>query len=85
MAAATAGVEDDAAYQRIQGNNPDGSRNPEYPAYIDVDGLIDYMILHIYAGAEDWAAHNWWGARRRGPDGSGVLVRDGFAFGHRRL
>jgi hypothetical protein len=39
--------------------------------YLDVDSLIDYMILHIYAGAIDWPNHNWWSARRRGPSSPG--------------
>jgi len=56
---------------RIQGKNPDGTRNPAYPVYVDVPNLIDYMILHISSGAEDWPDHNWWGARRRGPESTG--------------
>jgi hypothetical protein len=71
IALASAGLGSEAAYQRIQGRNPDGTRNPAFPVYLDVDNLIDYMILHIYAGAEDWPHHNWWGARRRGPESQG--------------
>ncbi len=74
MTLASNGLETEAAYQRIQGNHPDGTRNLDYPVYVDVDSLIDYMILHIYAGADDWPNHNWWAARRRGPDS------DGFKF-----
>ena len=68
---AGAGLASDEAYQRIQGNNPDGSRNPDYPRYLDVDNLTDYMILHISSGAEDWPDHNWWAGRRRGPESDG--------------
>lgn len=71
LALAGAGLASDAAYFRIQGRNPDGSRNPAYPVYLDVENLIDYMILHIASGAEDWPHHNWWGARRRGPESTG--------------
>jgi hypothetical protein len=71
---ANAGLATDAAYQRIQGNNPDGTPNPAYPRYLDVDNLMDYMILHIASGAEDWPHHNWWSARRRGP------LSEGFKF-----
>ncbi|MGQ9590276.1 MAG: LamG-like jellyroll fold domain-containing protein [Planctomycetota bacterium] len=71
LALAGAGLASDAAYFRIQGRNPDGSRNPAYPVYLDVENLIDYMILHITSGAEDWPHHNWWGARRRGPESTG--------------
>ena len=83
---ANGGLTDDAAYQQIQGNHPDGSRNPAYPVYLDVDNLIDYMITHLYAGAEDWPHHNWYAARRRGPESNGFqfftwdqeIVLDGF-------
>ena len=68
---AGAGLTTDAAYQKIQGNNPDGSRNPSYPIYLDVTNLVDYMILHIYIGADDWPNHNWWAARKRGDDSTG--------------
>ena len=71
---AGAGLGSASAYQRIQGYNPDGTRNPGFPRYLDVDNLIDYMVLHIYAGAEDWPDHNWWAGRRRGP------ASDGFQF-----
>ncbi|HXG49699.1 MAG TPA: lamin tail domain-containing protein, partial [Methylomirabilota bacterium] len=36
---------------------------------VDLDNLIDYMILHIYAEAEDWPRHNWYVARRRATNG----------------
>lgn len=68
---ANTGLASDAAYQFIQGNNPDGTRNPAIERLLDVENLIDYMILHIYSGAEDWPDHNWWGARRRGPESEG--------------
>ncbi len=71
LSLAGAGLASDAAYHRIQGNNPDGTRNPAYPVYLDADNLIDYMVLHITAGAEDWPHHNWWAARRRGPKSTG--------------
>ncbi len=68
---AAAGLGSDAAYQRIQGRNTNGTRNAGYPVYLDVENLIDYMILHIASGSEDWPNHNWWGARRRGPASTG--------------
>ncbi|MFN0129837.1 MAG: CotH kinase family protein [Verrucomicrobiales bacterium] len=58
--------------RRVQGLAPDGTRDPLLPRLLDVDNLIDYMILHITIGADDWPDHNWWGARRsRGPDPEG--------------
>ncbi|MCH8922780.1 MAG: lamin tail domain-containing protein, partial [Planctomycetes bacterium] len=71
FAQASAGLAGTAAYQRIQGNNPDGTRNTDYPVLVDVDNLIDYMLVHIYIGAEDWHQHNWWAGRQRGPDSTG--------------
>ena len=68
---AAAGFPDDAAFYRIQGRNPDGTRNLAYPVYLDMANLIDFMILHIYATARDWPVHNWWGGRRRGAESSG--------------
>ncbi|MGB2826610.1 MAG: LamG-like jellyroll fold domain-containing protein, partial [Dehalococcoidales bacterium] len=72
---ASQGLESEEAYQKIQGNNPDGTRNLNYPVLVDVENLIDYMIPHIHSNAVDWAGHNWWGARRRGPES------EGFKFG----
>jgi hypothetical protein len=61
---ADAGLETAAAYQRIQGNNPDGTRNPEYEVLADVDSLIDFMIGGYYNGAADWPC-NWYAIRDR--------------------
>ncbi len=52
-------------YQRIQGNNPDGSRNPAYEHLLNVPSLIDYMILNLYIGNADWPQRNWWVGRNR--------------------
>lgn len=60
----------DEVYQRVQGNNPDGSRNPDYEDLLDVDNLIDYLILNFYIGNTDWPQRNWWvGRDRNGGDG----------------
>jgi hypothetical protein len=74
MTLASWGLETETAYQFIQGNDPDGTPNPDLTNYLNVDSLIDYMILHIASGADDWPNHNWWAARRRGPES------DGFRF-----
>lgn len=71
FALADAGLASDAAYMEIQGRNPDGTPNPALPVHLDLDHFIDYMLFHIYAGAEDWPCHNYWAARRRGPDSEG--------------
>ena len=64
-AMAEGGLGSDAAYQRIQGNNADGTRNPSYPILLDVDNLIDYMIMNIFIGNLDWGDNNWIAARNR--------------------
>ncbi|HZO84622.1 MAG TPA: lamin tail domain-containing protein, partial [Verrucomicrobiae bacterium] len=51
--AATNGFASDANYERVQGNNPDGTRNPEYENLLEVDNLIDYMLIIIYTGNLD--------------------------------
>ncbi len=60
-----------AIYHQLQGRNPDGTLNPALPTYLDVENLIDYMLLHIYAGVEDWPSHNWVAARNRVEPGTG--------------
>lgn len=80
--AARAGFAGAAAYQRVQGNNPDGTRNPAYERLVDVDNLIDYMLLGIYAAANDsppsGGTQNNWGAikSRKGDFGFRFFVHD---------
>ena len=51
--------------------NPRQRRHHERGAYqavaalVDLDNLIDYMMLHIFAESEDWPRHNWYVAHRR--------------------
>ena len=73
---ASAGL-NNAAYQKAQGRNPDGSPNPAFPVLLHAESLIDYMILHIFHGADDWPNHNWWAGRAtRNRTG----INDGFHF-----
>ena len=51
---ANAGLSTTADYQRIQGNNPDGSPNRAYPVLIDIDNFIDYVINGHYHAQVDW-------------------------------
>ncbi|MHC4111478.1 MAG: lamin tail domain-containing protein, partial [Planctomycetota bacterium] len=53
------------AYQKIQGNYPDGTPNPAYVDYIDVENYIDYMLLNFFGGNTDWPHHNWYAAMNR--------------------
>ncbi|HVK59170.1 MAG TPA: lamin tail domain-containing protein, partial [Candidatus Kapabacteria bacterium] len=81
---ARAGVSTDAAYQRLLGNNPDGTVNTNYPVYIDPENLIDYMLIIFYTGNKDApisnflgneSPNNWYGLRDRRPES-----RMGFKF-----
>lgn len=95
-ALAMQGFAAEADYQRVQGNNPDGARNTNFPIYLNISNLVDYMLVHITAGAEDWDFNNWWSCRRRGPWSEGFhfcswdqeisndsLTRDLTVFGFR--
>ena len=66
-----AGLSSDEAYQEIQGNNPDGTRNPAYPHLIDIPNYIDYMIVNLWSGNEDWPWNNYWLTRKRTSDSTG--------------
>jgi hypothetical protein len=81
---AKAGLSTDAAYQKILGNNPDGTPNPNYPVLIDLPNLIDYMLVIIYTGNKDapisdflgnQSPNNWFGVRNRN-----IEARMGFQF-----
>lgn len=51
--ASMAGFGDNEAYYRVQGLNPDGTRNPEYEVLLDVDNLIDFMLTIFVTGEAD--------------------------------
>ncbi|MDX1952619.1 MAG: lamin tail domain-containing protein [Verrucomicrobiota bacterium] len=83
---ARAGLESDANYFKIQGRNPDGTRNPGYPNLLDVPNLIDYMLLILYGGNLDAPIsnflgnerpNNWYGLRNRnGTNGFIFFIHD---------
>ena len=69
-----AGLESDESYQKLLGNNSDGTRNTEYEVFLDVENLIDYMLVIFYGGNLDApitsfganrSANNWYGIRNR--------------------
>ncbi len=64
-------LSDAASYQKIQGNNPDGTRNPAYDDLLDVDNYIDYMFSNFWGGTGDWPGHNYYAACRRPPNSTG--------------
>jgi len=51
--AAMEGFETNEAYYKVQGLNPDGSRNPAYEVLLDVDNLIDFMLNVFFTGDAD--------------------------------
>ncbi len=57
--AAGSGFDNDNTYYRVQGLNPDGTRNPGYPRLLDVDNLIDYMLCTYYVGDPDGPVSAW--------------------------
>lgn len=48
-------------YWRARGLNPDGTRNPAYPVYLDEDNLIVYMLVAYYTGDPDSPVSMWGG------------------------
>ncbi len=80
------GVESNAAYQKILGNDPDGTRNPDYEVLLAPENLIDYMLVIFYGGNLDApitsfganrSANNWYGIRNRnGGEGFRYYVWD---------
>jgi len=56
---------DNAIYQRVQGNNADGTRNRAYPIYLDVQNYIDYLIVNYWSANADWPHNNWRAFRDR--------------------
>ena len=83
---ANLGFGNHAIYNQAQGLNPDGTRNPDYPVYLDIDNLIDYMIQVFYDGDRDAPIsnflsnekpNNWYGIRSRtGDAGFRYFVHD---------
>lgn len=73
------GFYSDEDYYKIQGLNPDGTRNPAYPVLVDIDNLICYMLCTFYVGDYDGPisafggndfSQNWFGIYNRvNPDG----------------
>jgi autotransporter-associated beta strand protein len=60
-----------AAYQQVQGNNPDGTPNPAYDDLLDMENYIAYMFSNIWGGTGDWPWHNWYTACQRPPNETG--------------
>jgi len=73
-------------YMKALGLNPDGSVNPSYPKYLDVDNLISYiMVIYFSANTDGPAAlsttdmriNNFFGIfNRENPDGFKFCIHD---------
>ena len=59
------------AFQRLQGLDVNGARDPSVPVLLDLPNYIDYMLLNIWGGNWDWPNKNFWFGRRRTPDSTG--------------
>jgi hypothetical protein len=65
-------AQNNAVYQELMGNNPDGTSNPNYPVLLDAVNLADYNLCIQYGGNLDAAIsnflnnqrpNNWFGIR----------------------
>ena len=54
-----------ANYEKLQGLDPNGTRNLAFPIYLDASNYIDYMIVNIWGGNWDWPNKNFWFGRQR--------------------
>ncbi len=70
MARCTQGFETDAKYEFVQGNFPNGQRNPATEILLDVDSLIHFALSGYYHASGDWPG-NFYTVRRQGPESRG--------------
>jgi hypothetical protein len=54
-----------AAFMKVQGRNPDGSRNAAWANYLNVDNYIDYLLVNWFMGNNDWPHRNYYTGRER--------------------
>ena len=62
-------------YMELQGLNLDGTPDPTTAALLDVENYIDYLLINIWGGNDDWPEHNFWAGRDRDPN-----TTEGFQF-----
>ncbi|MHC4749321.1 MAG: chitobiase/beta-hexosaminidase C-terminal domain-containing protein [Planctomycetota bacterium] len=68
---ARGGLTDTESYQRIQGNNSDGTNNPNYDDLLDIENYIDWLFSNFWGGTGDWPWHNYFAGCRRPPNAIG--------------
>jgi hypothetical protein len=71
LSQASGGLADNESYERIQGNNPDGTNNPNYDDLLDVENYIDWIFTNFWGGTGDWPNHNFYVGCRRPPNATG--------------
>lgn len=54
-----------AALMKLEGLNPDGTDNPAWSDYMNVDNYIDYLLVNWYTGNNDWPHKNYYNGRER--------------------
>ena len=76
--------ERNALYMKLQGMNPDGAPNSEFPVLLDADNLIQYMLIIFWTANTDSpiivtppGTNNWIGMRdREGDQGFAFFIHD---------
>ena len=55
-------------YMELQGLNLDGTPDPMTAPLLDVQNYIDYLIINVWGGNDDWPHNNFWVGRDRSPE-----------------
>ena len=74
MTQVDAGLSKNEAYQKLRGNNPDGTPNPLMEAMVDVVSLSDYMLINFYGGNSEFGQHNRVAMRTGGKARQGIRI-----------
>ncbi len=53
------------AYLKLTGLDAQGQPNPKGEVLLDIDNFIDYMLINLYDGNDDWDHHNWLAFKNR--------------------
>ena len=53
------------AYLKLTGLDAQGQPDPKGEVLLDIDNYIDYMLINLYDGNDDWDHHNWLAFKNR--------------------